>query len=292
MQAAALAAPVQRRLAAFRCPAPEPTRLDERQAVMGEAIAQIEQLRDRFALARRRLESLPETGLSADGQPYIREVAEALQSFAAWFDQCTLDDMSLSGSAWKIHDTINGLDAVADWVGLHWSQQFATDLREHVGELVEQSKALDAAVSAAFTVKRTPAQVVLSRNRRVPQAKRDAIEDGIESVASLAGHLAVRLQRIAVMAVPRPVQPGGSRGGGGRPQNDEALARDLLAGWKAFEPEDGRKTKERYLAQRPDVRVLKTEEARQRKIASLRVALDSALHLRREKTKQRRQARG
>ena len=132
----------------------------------------------------------------------------------------------------------------------------------------------------------------LSRNRRVPQAKRDAIEDGIESVASLAGHLAVRLQRIAVMAVPRPVQPGGSRGGGGRPQNDEALARDLLAGWKAFEPEDGRKTKERYLAQRPDVRVLKTEEARQRKIASLRVALDSALHLRREKTKQRRQARG
>ena len=85
-------------------------------------------------------------------------------------------------------------------------------------------------------------------------------------------------------------QTGSSRGG--RPPNDEALARDLLAGWKAFEPEDGRKTKERYLAQRPDVRVLKTEEARQRKIASLRVALDSALHLRREKTKQRRQARG
>jgi hypothetical protein len=87
-------------------------------------------------------------------------------------------------------------------------------------------------------------------------------------------------------------QPRRSRGGGGRPQNDEVLARDLLAGWKAFEPEEGRKTKDRYLAQRPDVRVLKGEDARRRKIASLRVALDSALHLRREKTKQRRQARG
>lgn len=97
---------------------------------------------------------------------------------------------------------------------------------------------------------------------------------------------------------PKPATPGSekqtgkSRGRGGRPPNDEALARDLLAGWKAFEPEDGRKTKERYLAQRPDVRTLKTEDAKQRKIASLRVALDSALHLRREKTKQRRQARG
>jgi hypothetical protein len=85
---------------------------------------------------------------------------------------------------------------------------------------------------------------------------------------------------------------GGSRGRGGRPQNDEDLARDLLAGWKAFEPEEGRKTKDHYLAQRPDVRVLKTDEARQRKIASLRVALDSALHLQREKTKQKRRARG
>jgi len=97
---------------------------------------------------------------------------------------------------------------------------------------------------------------------------------------------------------PKPATPGSekqtgnSRGRGGRPQNDEDLARDLLAGWKAFEPEEGRKTKDRYLAQRPDVRVLKTEEARQRRIASLRVALDSALHLRREKTKQKRRARG
>jgi hypothetical protein len=78
----------------------------------------------------------------------------------------------------------------------------------------------------------------------------------------------------------------------GRPQNDEVHARDLLAGWTAFEPEEGRKTKDRYLAQRPDVRVLKGEDARRRKIASLRVALDSALHLRREKTKQKRQSRG
>jgi hypothetical protein len=87
-------------------------------------------------------------------------------------------------------------------------------------------------------------------------------------------------------------QPGGSRGRGGRPPNDEAQARDLLAGWKAFEPEDGKKTKDRYLAQRPDVRVLKTEDARQRRIASLRVALDSALHLRAEKARQKKRAHG
>jgi len=87
-------------------------------------------------------------------------------------------------------------------------------------------------------------------------------------------------------------QTGGSRGRGGRPQNDEALARDLLAGWKAFEPEEGRKSKDRYLAQRPDVRAVKTEDARQRKIASLRVALDSALHLRAEKARQKKRAHG
>jgi len=87
-------------------------------------------------------------------------------------------------------------------------------------------------------------------------------------------------------------QTGNGRGRGGRRQNNEALARALLAGWNAFEPEEGRKTKERYLAQRPDVRVLTTEDARKRKIASLRVTLDSAQHLHREKTKQRQRARG
>jgi hypothetical protein len=78
----------------------------------------------------------------------------------------------------------------------------------------------------------------------------------------------------------------------GRPQNDEELARDLLKGWRAYEPEEGRKTKDRYLAQRPDVRVVKTEDARQRRIASLRVALNSALHLHNEKTKQKQRLRG
>jgi hypothetical protein len=265
---------------------------------MGEAIAQIEKLRDRFALARKRLEAIPKTGLSDDGQPYIREIVEALQSFAEWFGKLTLDDMSLTGSAYRVCDTVNGLDAIVDWVGLHRSQQFAADIREHVGELVEQSEALDESVSAAFLVKRTASTEVRSRNRRVPQSKRDAIVDGIQGVASLAGHLAVRLQRIAVMVPSVPVQPGnprqqtGSRKPVGRPQNDESLARELLTSWKAFEPEEGRKTKDRYLAQRPDVQVLKTEDARQRKIASLRVALESALHLRREKTKQRQRARG
>jgi len=261
---------------------------------MGDAIAQADELHDRFHLARKRLEAIPETGLSADGQPYIREVAEALQSFAAWFGKLTLDEISLTGSAYRVLDTLNGLDAIADWVGLHRSQQFAADIREHVSELVEKSEALDSAVSAAFTVKRTPAELVLSRNRRVPQAKRDAIDDGIQSVASLAGHLGIRLQRIALMAGSQSTKASGmpDEKPRGRPQNDEALARDLLDGWRAYEPEEGRKTKDRYLAQRPDVRVLKTEDARQRKIASLGVALDSALHLRREKTKQKRRLRG
>lgn len=259
---------------------------------MGEGVAQADELRDRFYLARKRLESIPETGLSADGHPCIREVAEVLQSFAEWFGNLTLDEMSLSGSAYKVLDTVNGLDAIVDWVGLHYSQQFAADIREHVGDLVEQSEALDAAVSAAFTVERTPARVVRSRDRCIPLLKREAIDNGIQSVASLAGHLAVRLQRIAVMAEPRPAKADGSRGRGGRPPNDEALARDLLNGWRAYEPEEGRKTKDRYLAQRPDVRTLKTPEARQRKIASLLVTLNSALHLHREKTKQKRRDRG
>jgi hypothetical protein len=259
---------------------------------MGEAIARLEELRDRFAAARKRLEVIPETGLSDRGQPYIREIVEALQSFAEWFGKLTLDDMPVTGSAYRVCDAVNGLDAIADWVGLHRSQQFAADIREHVSELVEQSEALDAAVSAAFTVKRTPAKWVASKNRRVPQAKRDAIEDGIQSVAGLAEHLAVRLQRIAVMAGPRPIKTGGSSKPVGRPQNDEDLARDLLTGWDAFDPEDGRKTKARYLTQRPDVRVLKTEDARQRKIATLRVALDSALHLRADKARQKQRARG
>jgi len=255
---------------------------------MGDEIARLLQLRDCFARDRKRLEAIPEIGVSGDGLPYIREVADALQSFAAWFGELTLDNMGLFGSAYRIHDTLNGLDAIADWVGLHRSQQFAIDIREHVIELFKQSEALDAAVSAAFTVKKTSAQVIKSRNRRVPQANRDAIEDGIESVASLAGHLAVRLQRIAVMAAPRTLQPGGSRSRGGRPPIDEALGRDLLAGWKAFEPEDGKKTKERYLAQRPDVQVLKTDDAKQRRIASLRVALNSAMHRRAEKLRKSR----
>jgi hypothetical protein len=219
---------------------------------MGEAIAQVQQLRDRFSRARKRLEAIPETGLSDDGQPYIQEVAEALQSFAAWFRELTLDEMGLFGSAYRVHDTLNGLDAIADWVGLHRSQQFAADLREHVGELVEQSEALDAAVSTAFTVKRTAAEVVKSKNHRVPQGQRDAIEDGIHSVASLAGHLAVRLQRIAVMAVPRPAKPDGKqkkhrnrKGIGGRKKKySEQFVRDVLAA-RRREEKACRKSKDR-----------------------------------------------
>jgi hypothetical protein len=78
----------------------------------------------------------------------------------------------------------------------------------------------------------------------------------------------------------------------GRPPNDEALARDLLNGWRAYEPEEGLKTIDRYLAQRADVRAIKTAEARQRKIVSLRTALESAQSLHRSKARQKRRARG
>jgi hypothetical protein len=183
-----------------------------------------------------------------------------------------------------------------DWVGLHRSQQFADDLSGQMAELVEQSQALDDEVMAAFLVERSPNRVVYRTSVRVPQEKRDAVEDGIEAVASLAGHLGVRLQRIALMVGSQPTKAGGKPASSsrrvGRSQNDEALARDLLAGWKAFEPEDGRRRKRDYLAQRADVQTLKTEEARQRRIDSLLVALDSALHLSREKTKQKQRLRG
>jgi len=216
---------------------------------MGEAIARVEQLRNCFNRAIGKLEALPEIGLSNDGKPFIREVAEALQSFEAWFYNLTLDDMSLSGSARRVHVALNALDAIADWVGLHQSQQFAADIREHVGELVKQSEALDAAVLDAFTVKKTPNEVHRSKLRRVPQAKRDAIEDGIQSVASLAGHLGVRLQRIALMAgSTSEIRTGGSRGRVGRPPNNEALEKELVDGW--LELAEPKPSKSQYIADR------------------------------------------
>jgi hypothetical protein len=263
---------------------------------MGDAIARLKQLRNCFERAKKRLESLPESGLSEAGQPYIQEVAEALQSFAAWFGELTFDHYSMFGSARRVHVALTGFDAIVDWVGLHRSQQFADDLSGQMAELVEQSQALDDEVMAAFLVERSPNRVVYRTSVRVPQEKRDAVEDGIEAVASLAGHLGVRLQRIALMVGSQPTKAGGKPASSsrrvGRSQNDEALARDLLAGWKAFEPEDGRRRKRDYLAQRADVQTLKTEEARQRRIDSLLVALDSALHLSREKTKQKQRLRG
>jgi hypothetical protein len=255
---------------------------------MGEAIARVEQLRDCFDRAIEKLNSLPEAGLSNDGRPFLGEVAEALKSFAAWFSMLTLDDMSTTGSAWRVHVAVNGLDAIADWVGLNKSQQFAADIRAHVNELVEKSEALDAAVTAAFTEKRTPNELRLSKSRRVPQAKRDVIEDGIQSVATLAQHLGIRLQRIALMAGSTPEnRTGGSRGRGGRRQKDPVLASELLEGWDAFES-DGRRRKDDYLAERPEVRLLKSADAKDKMIAKLKRTLNSALALQNEHSKQSR----
>ena len=212
---------------------------------MGEAIARLKRLRVCFERASRRLEALPDSGLSEAGQPYIEEVAEALQSFAAWFHELTFEHYSMFGSACRVHVALTGFDAVVDWVGLHRSQQFAADLSGQMAELVEESQSLDDKVMAAFLVERTPSRVSYRTSACVPQEKRDAVEDGIEAVASLAGHLGIRLRRIAVMTASHPAKTNGSRGRGGRPQNDEDLARDLLAGWKAFDPKEGRKTKDR-----------------------------------------------
>ncbi|MFM8985058.1 MAG: hypothetical protein ACKONH_03215, partial [Planctomycetia bacterium] len=237
---------------AFRCPAPEPTRLDERQESMGEAIARLKQLRNCFERAKKRLDSLPESGLSEAGQPHIQEVAEALQSFAAWFGELTFDHYSLFGSARRVHVALAGFDAIADWVGLHRSQQFAADLSEQMAELVKQSEDLDDTVMAAFLVERTPSRVVYRRDVCVPQEQQDAIEDGIQSVASLAGHLGVRLQRIAVMAVPRPAKADGKqkkrrdrKGIGGRKKKySEQFVREVLAA-RRREERACRKSKDR-----------------------------------------------
>jgi len=269
---------------------------DERQATMGDAVARLKKLRSCFERAKKRLESLPESGLSEAGQPYIQEVAEALQSFAAWFGELTFDHYSGFPTARRVHVAMAAFDAIVDWVGLHRSQQFAGDISGQMAELVEQSQALDDAIMAAFLVERTPSTVVYRTSARVPREKRDAVEDGIEAVAALAGHLGIRLQRIALMVgsqtIKASVNPASNSRRVGRSQNDEALARELLIGWRAYEPEDGRRRKRDYLAQRADVRALKTEDARHRKIASLRVALESAQHLCREKAKRKRGLRG
>jgi hypothetical protein len=81
-------------------------------------------------------------------------------------------------------------------------------------------------------------------------------------------------------------QAGETKRAGRKPSNEE-LARDLLDGWRAYKPAEGRRRKDDYLAQRHDVQALRDPVAKQRKIASLRVTLESALHLRREKKKQR-----
>jgi hypothetical protein len=231
------------------------------------ATTRLRQLRDCFQQAAEKLEAIPEAGLSEDGQPYIQEVAEALQSFAAWFHHLKLDNMSLFGSAYRVHVALNGLDAIADWVGLHRSQQFADDLRKHVAELVEQSEALDALVSAAFTVKRTPSEVVKSRFRRVSQAKRDAIEDGTATVATIAEHLAIRLKRIAVMAAPHSerkpaddgklldarVASGKPKRTPGRPGEDDELQTALVKEWlewaRAYDG-DGKPQRAAFIEQR------------------------------------------
>jgi len=83
-----------------------------------------------------------------------------------------------------------------------------------------------------------------------------------------------------------------SRSRGGRRQNNEALARDLLAGWDAFNPEDVRPKKPDYIARRPEVMAMKSLDARQKKAALLLTALNSALALRRSKARQMRPPRG
>ena len=261
---------------------------------MGDEDARLRQLRDRFAIARKKLEAIPETGLSDNGQPYTAAVAEALSAFAAWFGELTLDDMSLTGPAYRGLDVLNGVDAIVDWVGMHRSQQFAQDISEHMAELATKIAALDETISAVFTVNRTASTLVLSRKRRIPQSKRDAIEGSIQEVASLAGGLGVRLQRIALMVGSR-IAPAGSRSSSrraGRPQSDETLARDLLAGWDAFKPEEGRLQKGDYIARRPEVMAMKSLDARQKKAALLLTALNSALALRRSKARQMRPPRG
>lgn len=69
----------------------------------------------------------------------------------------------------------------------------------------------------------------------------------------------------------------------GRPALDPELSKDILKGWEEYESPEGRRKVDDYLASRPEVADLKSEQARKREIVRLRRILESAIKSRNRK---------
>ena len=325
LQAASLAARVQRWHLPLP-PAPEPTRLDERQNRMNAVerlLAQGEQLLSLY-------DEMYRERLGSGRDPALPDVPQGLIYAVGG----TAIDAIPSGQYWA---SVDWLQAAAEAAWLQLKKLKTQPTREQLAartvDLFREYLAQREQLLSDATWRRLLADVVFESRDWEPLSTKvvalaEQVCEAVKGVGLLDGEMephrwrheevSVKFKPLATTTSParrtalrqaldllhpyaQPPKPAGSslekktgsnRSRGGRPQNDESLARELLASWKAFEPEEGRKTKDRYLAQRPEVQVLKTEDARQRKIASLLVALESAQHLQREKTKQRQRARG
>lgn len=156
-------------------------------------------LRQTFDLAVHRLDSLPDTELSPTGHPFVKECADAMLAFAAWFGEQTPDDVAIHGNPYRVQNALGGLSGVIDWVALHWSVPFAKEIDQETGELVEQADAFDQTVVKAFKVPSKHHEPRLQR-KPLPDRTYADLEHRIEHISGLAYRLGSRLQRVAVWA--------------------------------------------------------------------------------------------
>lgn len=199
-------------------------------------------LRQTFDLAVKRLDSLPDTELSPTGQPFVKECADAMLAFAAWFGEQTPDDVAIHGNAYRVQYALGGLSGVIDWVALHWSVPFAKEIDQETGELVVEADAFDQAVVKAFKV---PSKRHELRLTRKPLANRtyDDLEQRIGQIAGLAHRLGSRLQRVAVWASEghSPAKGNGQQGGWARKRGSGAAGGAIpgALGWQFQHLADG-----------------------------------------------------
>lgn len=159
----------------------------------------LQALRRLFDSAVNRLDAIPDTELSPTGQPFVKECADAMLAFAAWFGEQTPDDVAIHGNAYRVQYALGGLSGVIDWVALHWSVPFAKEIDQETGELVEQADAFDQAVVKAFKVPSKRHELRL-RRKPLPRQIYADLEQRIAQIAGLAYRLGGRLQRVAVWA--------------------------------------------------------------------------------------------
>jgi len=190
----------------------------------------LRQLRALFDQAVQRLEAIPESEVSEAGEPYVKECAEAVGAFASWFAELTPDDMCIVGDAWRVASALVGLAGVVDWIGLHWSVPFAHEIETDAAALMAEAEALDAAVTKAFTVEKTPNRLFMER-RPLSEAEHDAIGEGIEKVALLAEALGGRLLRTAAWVATHPAcrQPAPQPAPKKPPKGREAMSKKAKA---------------------------------------------------------------